>query len=217
MIYGRIKQGLPGAFEEGSSCSHTEMCSTAVLDSVLPHRFLLDHHDTMYLNIPLHMHFQGRKETWPTHCLVLEINEVFDDSSTKYVDVVEIGKIAAGLHGGVASMSGPPLPKTPMSTSSPGNFPATITAAGPGGSYDDIVKNKETPEECLHYSCKYAFIDCSDGALVCYGTVSAEGCSTGAERYGPNGVWAVSLRELVTQITEDTPYKMKNLDAKDFH
>jgi hypothetical protein len=188
MVYTRLRQGLPRAFEEASSCSRTEMCTTAVLDSVSPRLLELDHGQTIYLNLPSRMHFPGKKNTWPRHCLVIEISEVYDDSSTKYVDVAAGGAFMAG--GGVGLFV--PVP--------------VIT-----------FKDKETAEECLHYSCKYAFIDCSNGALVCYGRVKAEGCGRPTDRYGPAGVWAVSLRDLVKQIVEDSPFEMKMLNARDFH
>jgi hypothetical protein len=190
MIYGRIKQGLPHAFAEASSCTRTEICTSAVLDSVSPRKLFLDHGENMYLNLPLRVHFPGNKDTWPRYCLVVEITEVSDDSSTKEMNA------SAGV---------------------PGMWVGGRYMGGGGMPPSMILKDKKVPEECLHYSCKYAFIDSFNGALVCYGCVSADGCGRAADRYGLTGVWAVSLRDLAKQITDDSPFQMKELDASDFH
>ncbi len=196
MVYKKIFQGLPQAFKNASSCSRTEMCSTAVLDSVSPCILLLDHNDTMSLNLPLRVHFSQDKDA-PKHYLVIEITEVSDDSSSRevYVDW-------AGRH-------------TPMmgSTARPGARPEPVRArgvrAGGNGVVDIMVADKEKPEECLHLACKYAFVDCSNNELVCWGIVSADGCSTSADRNGPNGVWNRCLKELVKEIVDDSPFKLK--------
>jgi hypothetical protein len=178
MVRTSLLQWMPHAFQEASSCSRTEVCTSAVLDSVSPRRLELDHDESIVMNLPLRIHFQGKKETWPKHCLVMEITEVHDDLSTKYVDVTTVGG------------------------------PLMIPVVS--------VKNK-APEECLHYSCNYAFIDCGSGALVCYGRVTAEGCGFPRDRDRECGVWGSSLRELAKQITDDSPFHMKELDASDFH
>ena len=77
------------------------------------------------------------------------------------------------------------------------------------GVVDIIVEDKKKPDECLHYECKYAFVDCSNNELVCYGTVSAEGCSASVNRDGPMGVWRVSMKELVKEIVDNSPFQPK--------
>jgi hypothetical protein len=196
MLYGKLFLLLPQAFENASSCRTTEICTTAVLDSVSPHRLRLDHHDTMSLNLPLRVHFPKGKDA-PIHYLVIEITEASDDSSARKINVFWDGR------------------HTPImgSTARPGVRFEPVRpkgeVVGTDGFVDILVEKKEKPEECLHLACKYAFVDCSNNALVCWGTVSAEGCSASANRDGPKGVWNISLKELVKQIVQDSPFGLK--------
>jgi hypothetical protein len=89
---------------------------------------------------------------------------------------------------------------------------ALFGALGGGGSW---VKAKPM-EECLHYGCRFAFIDSKTDSIVCYGICSGEGCSTPQERYGPTGVWPISIQELAKRIVNETPFKMKTINAKNF-
>jgi hypothetical protein len=197
LLYGKLLQGFPEAFEKASTCRKTDICTTAVLDSISPHRFNLEHHDSMFLSIPLRVHFAGKLEVWPKHYVVIEITEASDDSSFKEVHAVW------------APGNTPPMGSTSKSGVHSGQVHPQSTRAGGDGIVDIMVTNKEKPEECLHYACKYAFVDCSNNALVCWGTVSSEGCSTDSDRNAPGGVWSVSIRELVKQIVEDTPFEVK--------
>jgi hypothetical protein len=190
MFYGKLLQELPRGFQDASSCTRTEMCTTAVVESMSPHTFHLDHNEIMNLNLPSRVRFAKGKDTWPRHYLVIEITEVHDDSSFRRLDV--------SMEPGFRPSMGVGRPH--VASSGMGFF-----APGP----DMTVKDKEKPEECLHFACKYAFVDCSNNELVCYGTVSAEGCSASDNRDGPKGVWSVSVKELVKEIVDNTPFQLK--------
>lgn len=199
MVYKELFQWLPQAFEGASSCNITEICTTAVLNSMSPYRVLLDHNDTITLHLPKRVHFSGDKDTWPKHYLVIEITEVSDDSSFRKINVLWEGRHTPML----GSSARPGARSEPVPARPKGEFVVT------NGAVDIMVEKKEKPEECLHYACKYAFVDCGKNELVCYGTVSAEGCSSSADRDAPNGVWSISIKELVRQIVEDSPFELK--------
>jgi hypothetical protein len=72
-------------------------------------------------------------------------------------------------------------------------------------------------EECINFGCKFLFWNNAKKYISCYGVITAEGCGLRSQRYGNGGGWATSISDLVNQIFEDTPFKMKTLDASDFH
>jgi hypothetical protein len=178
MLYGKLAGNLPRVFKETSSCARIEICSTAVLESMSPHRLDLGHGSGITINIPSRMVFPGKKDAKPKYGLFLEITKSYVDSSTFTVD--------------------------------PG---AMLLAGTP---HERIVEDIPF-EECLNFVCNYAFIDCGNGALVCFGHVTAEGCGKSSDRYGRLGVWDASIKDLAGEIVEDSPFEMKTLDASDFH
>lgn len=190
MLLGKVFRELPQGFKDASTFIRTEICTTASLGGKLQHRFNLDHNETMYLDVPSRVYFPGGKDTWPKYYLVIEIDKVHDDSSFKYLDVSMKPEFRPSF-----GIGRPHVASNPWGV--------------PGPAPDITVKNKEKPEECLYYSCKYAFINCSNNDVVCYGTVSAEGCSASDNRDGPKGVWSVSVKELVKEIIDNTPFKPK--------